>query len=458
MIGPLPGSAAGLYRFAMAALSESRPPQTAGSPPSSWRTGLRLARRELRSGLKGLWIFFTCLLLGVTAISVVGSLSASVERGMADQARPLLGGDVEFAVLHRQLNDRELAYLARLGKVSMVADMRGIARRGQARAMVEVKAVDDHYPMFGQVELAGGKSFAGSLAKTGPVWSALAEPGLFDRLGIRPGGIIELGRAKLVVGAVIRHEPDRITGGFILAPRLMISREALAATGLVTPGSLITWRYRVRLEGSQAGRPPAGIVKEAKRLFPDAGWRITTRDRSAPGAERFLQRLTLFLTLAGLTALIVGGVGVANAVTTFLDQRRESIATLKCLGASGSDIFAVYLIEILSIATLAILGGLFLGALAPLALPYLLAVVLPVPLAAGVAVKPLLLAAAFGYLVAIAFAVWPLARACKTPASSLFRGGMQEAYGMPSFRYVLVVMMALAALVLLVLLSFPRQA
>ncbi len=441
----------------MAVLSDFSPVMTTGTPPSSWRTGARLARRELRSGLKGLWIFFTCLLLGVTAIAVVGSLSASVERGLAGQARPLLGGDVEFAVLHRQLNGAELAYLASLGTVSKVADMRGIARHGQARAMVEVKAVDDLYPVFGQVELKGGKSFAGMLTKTGPVWSALAEPGLLDRLGIRPGEIIELGLARFVVRAVIEREPDRITGGFILAPRLMISREALVATGLITPGSLITWRYRVRLEGAGARQPPAAIVGQARARFPDAGWRITTRDRAAPGVERFLQRLTLFLTLAGLTALIVGGVGVANAVTTFLDQRRDSIATLKCLGASTSDIFAIYLFEILGIATLAIISGVALGALAPLALHYVLGALLPVPLATGVAARPLLLAAAFGYLVAIAFAVWPLAKACKTPASSLFRGAAQGAREVPPFRFVLVVILALVVLVLLALVSFPQR-
>ncbi|HFC05300.1 MAG TPA: FtsX-like permease family protein [Rhizobiales bacterium] len=431
---------------------------------STFRLAFKFARRELRSGLQGFWIFLTCLILGVGAIAIIGTLSVSIQRGMTEQGQPLLGGDIEFSVIHRQLKPDELAYVESLGQTSKIATMRGIAiAQGNAksllRALVEVKAVDKLYPLYGKLKLTGGGPFQPRLqaqqGKTGKIWGAFAESSILDRLKIKPGAIIKMGEARFVIHDTIKREPDRISDGLILGPRLLISHAALKATGLVKPGSLVRWNYRVKLANPEAS--PKKLQNAAIKKFPDAGWRIRTRDAAAPGAQRFLDRLTFFLSLTGLTALVVGGAGLGNAVRSFLERHKQNIATLKCLGASSQLVLATYLTEILIIALLGITIGMLLGALLPLiALPFLQDV-LPVPIAPAIEFLPLLQAGAFGLLVTIAFSLWPLAQAKDTPASELFRGSVGQKFKWPQIKFLMVIALATALLVILAMFAFPNR-
>jgi putative ABC transport system permease protein len=419
------------------------------------KIGAKFARRELRSGLQGFWIFLICLVLGVGAIALIGTLSASIERGLSEQGQPLLGGDMEFSVIHRQLTKTESEFVHRLGQVSRVATMRGIAIAERGRALVEVKAVDNRYPLFGKVELNGDTGFQTGLAKTADRWGAFAEKTILSRLKIKPGETVRLGQALFVVHEIIKREPDRIADGIAFGPRLMISHAALKATGLVKPGSLVRWRYRVKLANPDADI--AAITKTANNQFPDAGWRIRSRDKAAPGVARFINRLTFFLTLTGLTALVVGGAGVANAVASFMQRHKQNIATLKCLGASSSLILTTYLIEVLVIAALGIAIGLFTGALLPmLALPWLRDL-LPVPIVSAIELRPLALAGLFGFLVTIAFSLWPLAQAKDTPASELFRSQIQTGFRPPQPIFLLIIAITIAALIALALFAFPER-
>src|SRR5689334_6224197 len=251
----------------------------------------RLARRELRSGLQGLGLMVACLALGVAAIAVVAALAAAIARGMAEQGQPLLGGDVEFAVMHRQLTPAEQVFLNDRGEVSTVATFRVMAAARGRRTLVEIKAVDALYPLFGAVKLAARLDLHDALAKRGNRFGAAADPMLLDRLGIAPGDVIKLGNAEFELSAALISEPDRVGDGFTLGPRLMISRDALAATGLVQPGSLVTWRNRLKLDSS-GGLSPKQVIEEAKRRFPDAGWRLRGRDNAAPQVGRFVERVS----------------------------------------------------------------------------------------------------------------------------------------------------------------------
>ncbi len=419
------------------------------------KLAFKFARRELRSGLQGFWIFLTCLILGVGAIAIIGTLSVSIQRGMTEQGQPLLGGDLEFAVIHRQLNEQEKAHVESLGKISTIATMRGIAIADQGgRALVEVKAVDNLYPLYGQLTLKNNGTFQPRLTKTGKIWGAFAESSILARMKIKPGTIIQMGQASFIIHDIIKREPDRIADGLILGPRLLISHDALKATGLVKPGSLVRWRYRVKLDNAKAN--PKKLHDNAIRKFPNAGWRIRTRNAAAPGAERFLSRLTFFLSLTGLTALVIGGAGVGNAVRTFMERHKNNIATLKCLGASSQLVFTTYLIEILIIALLGISIGMLLGATLPLiAMPFMQGV-LPVPIAPAIEFLPLLQAGSFGLLVTIAFSLWPLAQAKNTPASELFRGSIGQKFKLPQAGFLLAIALAIALIITLAMFAFPN--
>ena len=399
-------------------------------PALAWRW----ARRELRGGIRGFRIFLACLALGTAVIAGVGSLAASVSAGLKTDAHAMLGGDVELHLVHRPATPAQLAYFRRSGEVSAIAAMRAMARRedGAERSLIELKAVDGAYPLYGAVALAPAQPLAAALAERDGRWGAVAAQGLLDRLKLRLGDSIRIGDQSFVLRAVLAHEPDAATGGFAFGPRVMIAAPALATTGLVQPGTLIGYAYRLRL-------PPGGDVARwvaaVKRDFPEAGWRIREFGNASPVLQRLLDRVTIYMTLVGLTALLVGGVGVGNAVRGYLAGKTETIATLKCLGAPGRLIFATYLAQILALAAIGIVLGLALGALTPLlAAPLLTA--FPIEAQRGLYAAPLAVAAGFGLLTTLSFALWPLAAAREVPAASLFRSLVDPTPRRPRLPYI----------------------
>lgn len=413
----------------MSSLALDRPKAGPAAPtlPLAWR----LARRELRGGLRNFRILIACLVIGVAAVAGVRSLSDAMLAGLQRDARALLGGDVELRLVHRVASPEEAEWLrANSAAFSETAELRTMARNPAdpaLRRLVELKAVDEAYPLHGTLETepAGG---TGLLAEREGHWGAIVDPALLDRLGLAVGDRLEIGEVPLVVTGVLQREPDRAARLFALGPRVLIARQALAASGLEQPGSLIYYHYRLDLP---AGQTPADWRGRLDAAFPQAGWRLRGLDEAAPGMRRFIDQVGAFMTLVGLTALLVGGVGVANGVTAFLETRRETIATLKCLGAPARLILATYLLQVLALGGAAVVAGLLLGAAVPVVLGPLLAARLGFPLVPGFYPLPLAVAAASGLLILLAFALWPLARAQRLPAGSLFRDLLGRERGLP---------------------------
>jgi len=419
---------------------------------------LRLALREMRGGLRGFYIFLACIALGTAAIAGVNSVSAAITQAIGTQGQTLLAGDVRFELTNRFATPEEMAYFESLGDVSLSTGLRSMARLadGSDQALVEARGVDGLYPLYGTLETAPQKPAAGLFAKTGEAYGAVVAPLLLDRLGLAVGDEILLGTARLKVTATLVREPDAVSEGFGFAPRLLLSEEALRATGLVQTGSLVKNAYRIRL--ADPALPLAGIREAAGKAFPSAGWSIRTADAAAPSLTANITRFSQFLTLVGLTALIVGGVGVANAVRAYLDSKRSVIATFKCLGAPASLVALVYLAQIALIAAAGILIGLVAGALMPMVAMRFLEGILPVPAEAALYPSALVLAAVFGLLTALAFAVLPLGHARAVPATALFREQGFEARGLPGWPYLLGAGLLLAALAgLAVLTAYDRR-
>lgn len=410
----------------------------AGQAPAS-RPGLalafRFALREMRGGLKGFYIFIACIALGVAAISGVTSVSRSLVEGIAAEGTTILGGDLSFRLIHREATQQEYAYLESLGAVSRIATLRAMARAPATgeQTLVEVKGVDDAYPLFGEMSLTAGGALDTALARDGETFGAVVERELLVRLGLSVGDSFTLGRATLTVSDTIEAEPDRLSDGLNFGPRVIVANAAIDASGLVQPGSLVRQNYRVRLDAPD--RLDA-IVEEAEEAFPEAGWRIRSRANAAPGLQRNIGRLAQFLSLVGMTALLVGGVGVANAVRSFLDAKRPVIATFRCVGADGGFVFRVYLIQILMLTGLGIACGLVLGAAIPFATHGFLATILPVQAIASIYPAELGLGVLYGALTALAFALWPLGRAHDVPPRLLFRDDVSTRHRWPRKRYI----------------------
>ena len=327
--------------------------------------------------------------------------------------------------------------------------------------LVEAKAVDGVYPLYGRVVLndlvAGIDGLEGALQTRAGIYGAVAEQGLFDRLALAPGAIVHMGEISLRLNGVIAKEPDRNAGGFPLAPRLMVSHDTLKAAGLLRPGALINYHYRLRLPVTADNAAVKAVALAAPQAFPLAGWRIRDRSDASPSMRRFIERLGLFLTLVGLTALVVGGVGVGNAITAYLQRRRETIAVLKALGASGRFIFRIYAVQISLLSLVALAVGLALGAATPGVVKFLFNAVLPVELAIGLYPAPLLAAAGFGLLSAAAFALWPLGQVELTPVTALFRADAAERYRAPPWPYLVAIGACFVALGGLAMLISERR-
>lgn len=418
---------------------------------------LRLAFRELRSGLRGFHVFVACVALGVMAITAVGAFSDALRSGFERQGEAILGGDATLARMHARAEPRERTWLEQQGRLSESATLRTMARLpdGSDQALAELKAVDGVYPLVGGVRLSGGQTLDQAV-RAGA--GAAVEPILLERLGLKVGDTIRIGHADVDIRATIVSEPDQLLDRLTYGPRVLVSLETLEKTGLIQPGTLVRWRYAVKLKGGSASTEELPAFRErAKRNLPESGFTITDRRDPSPQLSRSLERLRQFLTLIGLTALLVGGVGVANAVATFIDRRRKVIATFKSLGATSREVLAVFLIQVLAMAMLGIGIGLGVGYLVPTVLNAAYGDLLPIRAEITVSASSLLTAIAYGGLVALLFTLWPLSRAERVSAAVLFRDEAAPEQAWPALRVIGLTVVVVATLVALAVLTSESQ-
>lgn len=461
------------------------------SAPGTFPLAWRIARRELRSGVRGFGVFLACIALGVAAVGTVGSLSATLEQGLRTDARRILGGDVEVRRSHEPIPAEAVEFLEGYGDVSNFVRLRAMVLMrekgkdvaagegapaapdispavpapdapggfGPARAGVlsEIKAVDDAYPLVGEVELASGRTLAEALREVDGLPALIGAEALFDRLGAKPGDRVTVGSAQFVLTDVIISEPDRVATFYGLGPRIIFKRDYLPATDLLRPGAVTYYFYLLNLSPEAAGPTPASRLAAARRVqselagtFPDSGWRIRDYTQTGWGLKESLDNMGKYLTLVGLVSLLVGGIGVANAVRGYLSARAQAVAAMKCVGASSRLIITAYLMQVLILAA----AGCVIGSVAAVGVTSFgsafLADTFKLAVSGSVQFPALLTASAFGLLTAVLFSVGPLAAAGAVAPSRLFRG-----YAVPlsvhyTLRRSLVVLGLCAALALLV--------
>ncbi len=380
-----------------------------------------IAWRELRAGASGLVVFVLCIALGVAAVAAIGSLAAAFNKALANQGRVLIGGDLSFEVIHRQASAEEEKALRELGLVSASASFRAMARAGDGgSALVEVKAVDAAYPLYGEVAVIEPASADAPWRDPDTI---LVQPILLERLGLEIGDTLTIGEAVTTIGGTLGEQPDRLADRLSYGPKVLMSRETLAKTGLVQPGSLIRWTYRVKMpdDGGADRETLTEARKTIETAFPQSGFAIRDWTDPAPSLRQNAERFTQFINFVGLTALLLGGIGVGNAIQSYMAKKRDVIATFKCLGATSRLVLAAYMIQAVLLALVGIAFGLVLGALAPLAVATLYQDTLPIALALEPHPVPLVVAALAGLLTMVLFVLWPLGRASLVSPAVLMR-------------------------------------
>lgn len=443
----------------------------ASTGPGAMRI-VALALRELRGGIRGFHVFIACVALGVMVITAVAALSDALTGGLERQGRLILGGDATLSRSHARASEKERDWLAAHGTVSETATMRTMARSrdGEEQALVELKGVDAAYPLVGSVVLEGGMSLADAIRSENGVARAAIDPILFERLGIAIGDRFRIGEIELVAAAKIVSEPDGITDRLTFGPRVFVDLPTLQATGLLKPGSLVRWRYSLSLDGGATARTAnardtvgsetndvAGFTAAVKRDLAEAGFTVLDKRDPSPRVRTTLERLRQFLTLIGLTALLVGGVGVANAVQTFVDRRRKVIATMKSLGAPSRLVFQMFFIQVAVMAAAGVAIGLLLGQLVPIALHAWFADKLPFPAELRIAPWSIVIGAAYGFLVAAMFTLWPLGQAERITPAELFRDEISDSHGWPRRNVMLASLTVAVTLAVFVVSSSDSQ-
>ena len=417
---------------------------------------LRFAVRELRSGVRGFRIFLACLALGVAAIAAAGSTAEAFRRGLASEAREMLGGDLAVQA-DRLFTSKERAVFAQAGRGAYTSASRAMAEAPSGeRRMVELRAVGAGYPLAGQVELKGPDgqwiSISDALEPLGGLPAAAVEQTLLDRLQLKLGQSFTVADKRFLASAVLVSEPDRLTRGFALGPRVLVRLKDFTALGFSKSPGFSGEAVRLVLP---EGQSPAEGARAIRRGLPRSGLQIRDRTHAANGIDRLIDQLEYFLGFVGLASLVAGGLGVAGAVSAYLDGKTPSIATLKALGATSGLIRNLYFVQIAVLTLLGVGLGLAAGAAAPYLLGWIAKDQLPVPALFAVYPGPLERAAGFGLLAAAAFSLGPLARARATRPSALFR---REPLGRAAFGLELILALASGAgLAALAVLTAPTR-
>jgi putative ABC transport system permease protein len=413
------------------------------------RFPLRMAWRETRAAWRHFLYFFVCIALGVGALIGVALFSASVERAVTREARGLMGGDLEIR-LSRPMSEGGEAVLRSLAdrgiRVLHVSELAGMAAVANGTAaprtqLVELKAVEAGYPLYGNLvvepsrplmELLASSSFCHEPRATGhetnasrlapraprpapePCFGAVVQESLLIRLGLRPGDRFTVGEAAFVITGVLRKEPDRVAGPFNLGPRVMISREGLAAAELIRPGSRVRERHLLKLPPALPLHPLLGELRG--RLTKESA-RVTSYRDAQPQLKQFLDQLTRYLGLIGLTALFIGGIGVATTIRAFLREKLQTVAILKTVGADSGTIIRIYLVQAGLLGLLGSLAGVVLGAGVQEALPPLVTGLFGADLMSQLdfsasfgpsSLWPMAKGLTLGLLTTLLFTLWPL--------------------------------------------------
>jgi len=415
-------------------------------------TILSFAWRDLRGGLQGFRVFLICVAIGVAAVTSVAAVSQSLLASFGSQGRSMLGGDLTLARSLRMLAPDERASLSALGRLSEIAILRAMARTSDDRAvMVDAKVVDDSYPLVGELTLARAQPLGRALADQNGVFGAVADATFIERAGLKIGDRFDIGNAHLVLSGEIRNEPDRIATGIGFGSRVMISRAAFDASGLGSTASLTRWVTRLALADPRVDDERVkAIADDILKRFPKAGWDARTRANVSPQLTRNIDRFTQYMALIGVVSLIVGGVGVSIAVGAFVDRKRESIAILKAVGASGDVAFTLVLVEMMLIALAGALIGAAVGAASPFIAAYFAGPAIDLPFEPIFSGRAALAGIAIGLLAALTFVIAPAGRAHDTPVAVLFRSAATLESGRLRTRYIIGALAAFAAMIGLV--------
>ena len=378
---------------------------------------LDLAWRDLRASGRSLWVFCACLALGVALVATTGGLYRLVNQGLLADTRVLLGGDVEVDA-ERPLPESVLDWMRDRGDVSLVTELDTmLGTTSDEFLRVEIQAMDEAYPLYGQLTLQPDLPLAEITAFSNGQWGAAIDPVLADTLGIGIGDDIFIGSLTMRVRALVLQQPDRALSAEWRGAPVLVNAQSLEPSGLVGTGSLLDYDYRVR-----TSIPANEWRQQFNVAFPGSEYDVRTfRDRSQRIAER-LDQLASGLLIIAFSTLFIGGLGVFNSIQAYLQRKLKTIATIRALGLRNRRLATVYLLQVAIMSGGASVAGAIFGAGLAWTAAGVIAAEIPMTTTAVSLLSPMLIAVIFGILTAFSFALPAVGRALSVQPATLFRG------------------------------------
>ncbi|HEX4136147.1 MAG TPA: FtsX-like permease family protein [Bryobacteraceae bacterium] len=371
----------------------------------SFRTAAKIAWRETRSS-SGRFIFvILAVAAGVGSLTGVRGFSRAFHTMLQRDARTFMAADLTVRTFQLPTGPQttEMKALAQRGIArTQVTETLTMASppNGAAPILISVKAVDPAvYPFYGEVKLNPPQSLRSALQPDAVVVS----DGVLLRLGARLGDTIRIGGQPFRIAAEVTNEPDRMTGSLNVGPRVMISRAGLARTGLLIAGSRAAERFLFKVPSSI---PILTVRNELKSAFKEG--LIADYSEAHPLIEQGLRQSTTFLSLVSLIALVIGALGVATAIQAHLQQKMDSIAIMKCLGARSAQVLRIYILQTLGLGLAGSFAGIALGSLVQMAFPVFLARYFQISMAPRFDIVSALQGLTVGLLTVLLFTVPPL--------------------------------------------------
>jgi putative ABC transport system permease protein len=403
---------------------------------------VKMAWRETRAAWRHFLYFLVCIAIGVGALTGVSLFGTQVERTVTKEARGLLGGDLEIR-LSRPISPQGQEVLDSLGMRGIehthVSELVAMAARtdpaggGQSTQIVELKAVEAQYPLYGSLRIEPDTKLGELLRRQDqdcsghPCFGVVVQESLLIRMALSVGDRLKIGQAQFMITGIVRTEPDRMANAFSLGPRVLMSQEGLRSAELVKVGSRVRERFLLKVPSRM---PPEPLLYELRgRLAPDSA-RVSSYREAQPQLKQSLEQLTRYLGLIGLTALFVGGLGVATSVHAFVREKLNTIAILKTVGADSQTIVLTYGLQALILGLVGSLAGLLIGMVLHLGLPWVIAAVMASDLldqlgfaggGMGFSLPPLLKGLALGMLSTLLFTLWPLLTIREVKPARIFR-------------------------------------
>lgn len=395
---------------------------------------IKFAWREVHATLKSFMVMIFCLALGVASIITIHTMINVMNDALAREGRVILGGDIAISIVGREASPQELAVISSKGTVSKMITLRTMARLNEnAISLVELKAVDNLYPLYGAISPANPLKLG----------EALVEDALLVKLNAQKGVTVSIGEISVLARDVIESEPDKLAQGFGLGPRVMVSLETLEASKLIQFGSLMRVHYRIKTQGDNAA-----IFKDLQESFKNSGFDLRSFANASPQLANQIKRFGEILGLSSFITLFIGALGISYAISRFIEKKQITIATLKALGASHNTILMLFGLQITALAIIGIALGVLVGVILPYGLNEAVKSLLPLPLGQVFSPKAIALGAAYGLLISALAAILPLSRVKFVKVAALYRDERKSvrysAATITSFFALLVAVIALA--------------